>query len=80
MITIQQEPTLSTHQLTCCQSCARVVCRGRGGAAWQAEGAEVGEAGSRQGGGRAVLEGGTGEGEEEGRVAPTALPGARSEA
>lgn len=59
--------------------CARVVCKGRGGAAWQTEGEEGGEEGSRQGGGRAEEEE-TEEGEGEGAAAPIALPGARREA
>lgn len=65
--------------LTCCQLCARVVCKARDGAAWQTEGEGVGEEGSRQGGDRAVgeeMEEGVG---EEG-AAPIALLGARSEA
>lgn len=50
---------------------------GRGGAAWQTEGEEGGEEGSRQGAGRLEEE----EMEEgEGGAAPIALPGARSEA
>lgn len=55
------------------------MCRGRGGAAWQAEAEEGGEEGSPWVVGRAE-EGETEEGEGEGRAAPIALPGARSEA
>ena len=62
--------------------CARVVCRGRGGAAWQTEAAAAGaEEGSRRGGGRSEeVEEVEETGEGEGGAAPTASPGARSEA
>lgn len=54
--------------------------KAQSGAAWQTEGAEGGEEGSRQGGGRVV--GAEMEEEEvvEEEAAPIALPGARSEA
>lgn len=55
--------------------CARVGYTARGGAAWQTEGEEGGEAGSRPGGGR-VAEMEEGAGVEE--VAPIALPDAKS--
>lgn len=71
------DPTARTSH--CCRLCARVVCKGRGGAAWQIEGEEGGEEGSRQGGGRPEEEEKE-EGEGEGGAAPIALPGARSEA
>lgn len=71
------DPTARTSH--CCQLCARVVCTGRGGAAWQTEGEEGGEEGSLQWGGRAQEEEMEGE-EGEGEAAPIALPGARSEA
>lgn len=58
--------------------CARVVCRTRGGSAWQTEGEEGGEEGSLRMGGRVEEE--MEEGEGEGGEAPTALSGARSEA
>lgn len=55
------------------------MCKAQGGAAWQTEGAEGGEEGSRQGGGRAAgAEMEEGEGEE--GAALIALLGARSEA
>lgn len=61
--------------LTYCQSCARVGCTVRGGAAWQTGGEEGGEEGSRPGGGRAAeMEEGAGAAE----VAPIALPDAKS--
>lgn len=65
--------------LTCCQLCARVVCKAQGGAAWQTETEEVGEEGSQRGGGRALGEE-MEEGEGEGGEAPITLLGARSEA
>lgn len=81
------DPTAWTSH--CCQLCARVVCRGRGGAAWQREGEEGGEEGIRRRGGRTVEEVEVEveeeeeemeEGEGAGGTAPIALPGARSEA
>lgn len=63
------------RSLTYCQSCARVGCTARGGAAWQTEGGEGGEVGSRPGGGRAAeME----EGVEAAEAAPIALPDAKS--